>query len=85
MSWTISSIGADMAVMREEIVDRGGAHRLHHRFGGVGAGLGDRLQIMRRRRIDSRLQRVRHLADAIEEALRPGAGRVVGIPIESSP
>ena len=69
--------------MRKEIVDRCGFHRRHDRIGGVGAGFRDRLQIMRHRRIDAGLQAVRHLADDIEKALRPGARRVVEIPVEA--
>src|SRR5262245_44775807 len=42
---------ADAAVLREEIVDRGGLHFGDHRFGVIGAGRVDRLEIVCHRRI----------------------------------
>src|SRR4029077_1895383 len=62
-------VGADVAVMREDVVDRRRPHHLHHRGGLVGPGVGDRLQIVHGRRIHPDLGAVRHLVDPVEKPL----------------
>ena len=73
---------AQLPVPRKEIVDR----RLPH-FGRdleriVGAGGLDRVEIVDDRGIDAGLPHRRHLIGLGEEALRPGAGLFVHVPVE---
>ena len=62
---------------RIEIVDRQLSHLRHDRGRGVGAGCGDRAEIMARRRIDAGMIHRRHCLVALKEALCPIAARLV--------
>src|SRR5665213_696402 len=78
------SVLSDMAVPRIEIVHRYLAHLRHHGLGLIGAGGRNGKKVMADGRIDGGLRHGRHPALTLEEALRPGAGLLVAIPVERS-
>ncbi len=77
-----AAVVADVAVLGEEVVDRGRFHFGDHGLGLVGAGGIDGLEIVRDRRVDAGLDHGGHMTGLLEETLGEGAARIVHVPVE---
>src|SRR5262245_18882840 len=77
-----AAIFAQLAILGHDVVDRDLAHLGHHRLGVVGAGRLHGLEIVRDRAVDAGRQHAGDLVAPGAEALGPGAGLVVEIPVE---
>ncbi|MPN47754.1 hypothetical protein SDC9_195358 [bioreactor metagenome] len=78
-----AAIVADAAVLGKHIVYRHFLHRRHRCLGLIGAGGLYALQIVQHGGIGAHLHDGWHLLALLEEALRPGARRVVAVPVEA--
>src|SRR5579883_3147984 len=78
-----TAILAKSSARREEVVDGHFLHLGHHRFRLVGAGGGHSAEIVTDGGINPGLRHGGHLMVSLEEPLRPGAARIVAVPVEA--